>query len=173
MKTLFATSLLSMVALAAATDAGVAKPNAGKPAGDAAPAPIAETAEAKKARESLNVAAIRTDIPIPDRKARRGSTSKYDFDKLQVGQSIGVIGKTARELSSVVGNLNRKFKTEKKDDAGAIVYKMTEIKDANGTVTGHKNTGKAEMVKTRDYIVEDVDPANDPDKATARVFRVA
>lgn len=118
------------------------------------------------------VAAPRADVPLPVKTNNRGRASIYDFDSLTVGQSIGVVGKTAKELYPTVNNANRRFKEAKVVD-GATVFKTEEVTDPSTGIKSRKVSDKPEMVATRKFIVADVDPATDPDNATARIFREA
>lgn len=156
----------SAALFAAAGNASGATKSAANPA-PASGAPAA-------ADEGVKILAIRSDVAIPEIKSKRGSKSKYDFDKLEVGQSIGVIGRTAKSLNSTINGANRKYSTQKRDaSTGEPLFEMTEIKDQNGNVTTRvPNKEKPVTEKTREFAAFDADPATDPDKATARIFRI-
>lgn len=99
-------------------------------------------------------------IAMPVRVSKRGSASIYPFASLTaVGMSFGVKNKDAKSLSSVISNANRKAVIDRKDAAGNIVYKTTEIKDANGTVVGRTPTTEPETDVTAHYFAVDVDAA--------------
>jgi hypothetical protein len=126
----------------------------------------------KPVKNEVTVAPVRTDIPMPTITSRRGSKSKYNLDELAVGGSIGIIGRTASSIASMISNWNRnpKFAEPKLDEAGKSVFKMTEIKNPDGTVT-KVPTSEIETVQTREFFAVDCDPKTDPDKATVRIFR--
>jgi hypothetical protein len=110
----------SLIALA--SDAAAAKPTdkkAKKPA-DRTPPVLTDITDA---------------IPVPANAKKRGQQSVYGLEKLEVGQSVGVIGKTAKQLQPTVALTNRRFMVDKKDDAGNTMFKIQEVKDANGIVT--------------------------------------
>jgi len=153
---------------AADTTKNVKAPKVETPNTDAA----AEKKTEKPAAEVFEILGAEA-VPMPDKKNRRGSTSAYPFDKLEIGQSIGVKGRTAEDLRPTVNNQNRKYREEKRDANGQIIYKMTEMKDQNGVVTGRVPTEKAEYNQVRRFEVRDVDPKTDPQNATARIWRVA
>lgn len=116
------------------------------------------------------IAAIRTDVTIPEKRAsNRGSKSIYNLDDLPVAGSIGVVNKTASQLRQIVSNANRKHRTEKRDDNGAVVYKTKPLSGPDGVT--NVPTNEPEMIATRKYMVVDTDPKTDPDKASARIFR--
>lgn len=146
--------------------------------GDNAVGKTADTNEAGKtpdtkltADENVTILSKRSDIPMPSIKSNRGSKSKYDLASLNVGESIGIIGRKAKSLASTISGANRSFAEPKKDANGQIVYKTTETKDANGVVTGRVPTTEPEKVLTRRFVAIDCDPAKDPEKATVRIWR--
>jgi hypothetical protein len=103
--------------------------------------------------ESTRIAPVifgaRADIPMPTRKSNRGGKNVYPFDTLTAaGMSFGVNNKTAKQLSTVVSNQNKKHKTQ--------------VLDANQ---------KPVDSWTAKFFVVDVDAKSDPEGATARVFR--
>lgn len=59
-----------------------------------------------------DISPIGAGIEIPARKSRGGAASKYPFAQLEPGQYFGVKNKDARTMSSVVGNQNRKHRSE-------------------------------------------------------------
>lgn len=156
------TAAVLLAAAGGATGAAASKTN---------PAPAAETPAADA---GVVILGIRSDIPVPEVKSKRGSKSKYDFDKLEVGQSIGVIGRTAKSLNSTINGANRKYSRQKLDSStNEPLFEMIEMKDQAGNVTARvPNKEKPIMEKTREFAAYDADPKTDPDKATARIFRI-
>jgi len=104
------------------------------------PAPAADAAAAKP-RILPEITAIATGIAIPTgASAARGSKSPYNFDELEVGAAFGVKNKTAKQLSSIVSNQNRKDNNQRQktnaDGSPAFKTEYTETKDVNGAVIG-------------------------------------
>lgn len=128
---------------------------------------------AGKVREVPVITGIRSDISIPVAISNRGAKSLYNFDTLEIGQSIGVKNKTAKQLASVVSNFNRSAGNREviKNPDGSTVFKMQDLTDANGVVTKVPTT-EPETRAIKEIAVFNVDPAKDPDGATARVFRI-
>lgn len=124
---------------------------------------IAKAAAAPRVAPVLT--AISAAVAIPDRPARNGRTV-YPFDMLSKGQSFGVANKTAKQLASIVSAANKRNRRPKRDTANNIIFKMKK-NDAGVLVT----TNEPETVFDKYFIVLDVDPKSDPDKATARVWR--
>lgn len=124
-------------------------------------------------REAPVLATIRTDIPLPTGSKPRGAKSAYNFDDLPVGGSIGIGNKTIKQVKSIVSNYNRAKSnyTEKRDDAGNIVFKMQEIKSQDGVIT-RVPTQEAETVRVRELSAYEVDATTDPDNVSVRVFRL-
>jgi hypothetical protein len=141
--------------------------------------PATATAPSTRKAPGDRVAPVLTEIrnrdavPMPTVQNKRGSTTSYPFDKLEVGQSFGVNNKTVKQLSSIISNQNRKPGPPKRDATGAIVYKMIEVRDANGVVTGHMASKEAETDddKKKHFFAAEVDPKTDPDKVKVRVWR--
>lgn len=147
-------------ALAAFANAAPAKSNP----------PAAPKAE-KAATVVPVLTAARADVPMPTRVNRRGTRSVYDFDSLvSAGMSFGVKNKTAASLGTVIANHNKKHRVEKRDENGSIVFKTTSMKAADGSTTVVPTT-EPETIQTKHFFAVDVDPKNDPDGATCRVFR--
>lgn len=116
----------------------------------ATPVAVATTTVAGKVRVAPELTSVRTDIAMPV-KRRGGTAGHYDFNSLTaVGVSFGVKNKTAAQISSIVSKENRRHSSEVIDP-----------------------TNPAKKIKThsRKFEVFDVDPATDPDGASARVFR--
>lgn len=116
---------------------------------------------------------------IPERKPRAGGKiggqPLYDFDKLvNVGDSFGVMNKTAAQIASTVTGANERYKVQAKNPDGTGAFE--EIKDANGNVIGHSKDIK--RIPGKVFRAHDVDvskyPAGTPDdqKAPTRVFLV-
>lgn len=118
------------------------------------------------------ITAIRSDIVMPTKKAfQRGGQKTYPFDELAVGQSFGLIGKTAKGIASTVSSANKRNEIQAKNEDGTLKVTVTERKDATGVVVGHDTTPV--MIKGKTFSACNVDPTTDPDKATCRVFRTA
>lgn len=95
-------------------------------------------------------------IPMPTRKVARGSKTLYPFDSLTaVGMSFGVKNRTAKQLSSVLSNANRKAMVNKVDEAGNTVFKTKELKAADGSITLAPTT-ELEKVAGAHYFAVDV-----------------
>lgn len=168
------------MAKAATAKKGTTKMNA--PATDTAVSPaavpaavvaavVAEIKEKAKRSAPAVVAAIRSDIPLPA-KSPRGVKSSYNFDALPVMGSIGVLGKTADKMASTVSAANRRYREPVKDANGAVIFKLTEVKDNNGNVVGKVPSDEpASFIQTREFQVFATDPVTDPDNATCRIFR--
>lgn len=161
------------VLLAAADAAGSSGAVAGKPAKTETKAPVDAKADASKAKITTEVVGISTAVAMPER-AGRGSKNKYPFASLEVGQSIVVKGAKAENLGSTLATANRNesFKVFKRDEAGNIVRKHKEIKDANGNVTQTiPNAGEPVKLSQRVFFAVDCDASKDPDGADVRIFR--
>lgn len=120
------------------------------------------------------IAAIRTDIPIPTKtNSLRGVKSPYEFEKLPVGGSRGVMDKTVKQLSSVVSNFNRRPDNREsvKNEDGSTVFETQEIKAPDGTVTKVPTTNPVTR-PVIEILAVAVDPKTDPDGATVRIFRI-
>lgn len=160
MKNLMHSAALATVFAAAAAPAAATKATGAK----TGPKPGAE-------RVAPQITGIDENVPMPT-NTRAGSKSAYPFDQLTAaGMSFHVANKTAKQMSSIVSNQNRKGETEKRDANGAIVYKMNDVKDATGAVIG-QTQGEAERVRTVEYFAQDVGDS-DPRGKGVRVFRKA
>jgi hypothetical protein len=138
-----------------------------------AAAGAASGAAAPAAKAGPIVTGIRkaSEIKLPERTTKRGSVSVFPFDQLtEAGMSFGLKDRTAKSLSSVVSNQNRRNMTDKKDDAGNIVFKTKTVKDAAGVETVMP-TQDAERVAVKRFFAIDVDAKSDPDGASVRVVR--
>ncbi len=122
----------------------------------------------------ISTAAI--TMPSADERAkargRSGNKTYYNFGALEIGKSIAVIGRTAKQLSSTVSSANKiDAKHFVTDDKGKAV--MTPKTGDDGKVI-KGDDGKPVMVeKLKKFFVIDCDPATDPEGATARIWREA
>lgn len=117
-------------------------------------------------KAEIAVIGINTALVMPsaaERSGGRGNKTKYDLSALKVGQSLGIIGTTKKNLSTTIS-------TAKKRDWPVLDAKgnpvMEPVKDDTGNVTGSKP-----KTEKRVFFTTDCDPAKDPDKATARIWR--
>ena len=102
-------------------------------------------------------AAVKIDLPIPER--RGGNRSTYPFDSLtEVGMAFGVKGKPAKNLSSVIANVNRKYLAQVRDENNVPVFNTKSVPQADGTVLTVPDTEKPKMVATRKFRAVDVTP---------------
>lgn len=99
--------------------------------------PAAAPAAAAKRVDPAITGVFALAVPEGKTNSNRGSKSPYPFDTIEAGQAFGVKNKTAKQLSSIVSNQNRKDSNHRpvKDAAGNIVYKMNEMTAPDGTVT--------------------------------------
>lgn len=97
-----------------------------------------------------------TGIAMPERSRARGSKSLYPFDDLtEVGMSFGVKNRTAKQLSSILSNANRKAMVNKVDADGNVVFKTKELKGADGS-TSQVPTAEPEKVTGKHFYAVDV-----------------
>lgn len=129
-----------------------------------------ETAKKSKPRVAPEITKVSAAVEMPKTTSNRGSTSQYPFDDLEQGQSFGVLNKTKKDMASIVSNQNKKNKAKKLDENGNVVFTTKIVTGADGTKT-EVPTDKPEMISEKFFFVVDTDPANDPDKASCRVFR--
>lgn len=131
------------------------------------------TTETTTTRAAPVLTAVTSAVPMPERKAARGSKSAFNFDGLtEVGMSFGVKDRTAASLTSVVHTANKKAMIDKTDATGAKVFKTIEIKDANGVVVGSTvSATETEKVAGKHFFAVDCDAKTDPDGASVRIFR--
>lgn len=122
-----------------------------------------------KAKAFVSSAAVTMPTAAEREKtSKRGGRGIYPLDKLEVGKSIAVIGRAARQLSTTVSTWNAK-KLPVLDKNGAPV--LQPVKDDDGKPVKGVD-GKAEMVAvTRKFFAVDTDPATDPEGANARIWR--
>lgn len=153
-------------------------PKATKPA--ATPAPAAPTAsgapaasgaaKTNKPRVAPELTDVSSAVTMPVKSSNRGSKSLYPFGKLEIGQSFGVVNKTAASMASIVSNQNRKHRVEKRDEHGNVVYETKELKGQDGTIT-HVPTDKPVIVVEKHFFADDCNAKDDPDGASVRVWR--
>jgi hypothetical protein len=135
-----------------------------------------------KTEDDTKMDNIRNDIPVPVKAPRKAGRqgSKYDFDKLEAGQSFhvsNVAGKTSAEtlkaIASSMTGAKRKFAVA---DGEETVTVKTYQKDANGkrvkplVVTGTETVTRPKLKDTRNFVAAVVDAA-DPDGEGVRVWR--
>lgn len=125
-------------------------------------------------------ASIAASIAMPtseQRKAassgRGGNARTYDLRGLEVGKSLVVIGRTARGLNTTIStNNSRDAKNFVLDAKGNPVMVPKTADDGKTVIKGED--GKPVMVeKLKHFFAFDCDPATDPEKATARIWRDA
>lgn len=122
------------------------------PVAPAAPAAAKTVTVAGVAREVPEITSVSNAIPIPERSYQRGSKSAYNFGLLtEIGMSFGVKNKTRAQVSPVVSRENKRNRTDTPDPT---------------------QPGKMISTWSARYEAFDVNPANDPDGAKVRVFRV-
>lgn len=119
--------------------------------------------------ENVVVGKPSSDVTMPDLSAQpKMKKTKYDFDALEIGQSIPVTGKTAKQLYGTCQAANRRYAV----DTGETRPVKIKMKDAEGNVTEKDGTAP-KMKQTRHFFAHDCDPATDPAKATVRIWRDA
>jgi hypothetical protein len=90
-------------------------------------------------------------LTLPATKSR-GTKSKYAFDSLTaVGMVLGVKGKEARNLSSVVSNANRKYVTQVTGADGLPVFETKQIAGADGQIMNVPDTTKPVTTAERKF----------------------
>lgn len=121
------------------------------------PAEGAGTAASKRTEPQLT-AVFALAVPAGKTTSNRGSKSPYPFDTIEPGQAFGVKNKTAKQLSSIVSNQNRKDSNHRpvKDAAGNIVYKMNDLTAPDGSVT-KVPTKEPETEQIKAFVAYDVD----------------
>jgi hypothetical protein len=136
------------------------------------PALVEPLTTGSKPRIAPKITKISKSVIMPElRRNRRGSKSPYPFDELtEKGQSFGITNKTAKNMASIVSNQNRKAMVQEQDENGNPVFKTNEMKDAEGNIT-LVPTEKPKMIATKHFFAIDVEPNEDKDKATVRIFR--
>lgn len=156
----------------------------GAPAGATPPPATAAATKAPRVAPVITGVLAATAVPMPERVVNRGSKTNYPFDSLaNVGDSFGVVNKTAANLQPIVATQNRKPGAIKKDANGLPIvkgYLDVEMKDAAGTVIGkmpgNANNGAEidyDRLPQKKYFALDVDAKTDPQGASVRVWREA
>jgi hypothetical protein len=116
-------------------------------------------------REAPTVIVSAAAIPMPtaaERAAmkpkRGGNQGYYDLSVLTPGKSLAIIGRTTKNLSTTVSQANSK---------------EWPVTDNNGKPVMIKSADGASKPKTekRVFFAVDCDPAKDPEKANARIWR--
>lgn len=117
-------------------------------------------------KTEIAVIGINTALAMPsaaERTGGRGNKPRYDLSGMKVGQSLGIIGTTKKNLSTTIS-------TAKKRDWPVVDAKgnpvMEPVTDATGAVTGSQ-----QKTEKRVFFATNCDPAKDPEKATARIWR--
>lgn len=129
-----------------------------------------EVSRATVKRIAPAIVGVSSAVTMPTRANNRGSKSLYNFDCLEVGQSLVVTNKTAKQLASVITNANKRYLAPKKDAEGNIVYKTAKASDGNGGFAEVK-TSEAVMIANKRFFAVDCDPTKDPEAALVRIFR--
>lgn len=111
---------------------------------------------------------IRSNIKPPVRRTTggRGSRSSYPFEKLEVDQSFGVVGKKAKQLASAVSTQNKRNSVPKLDAAGNPIKRTVEMDGKRTEIDAF------EMEAGKLFKAFDVDSSTDPDGASVRIFRL-
>jgi hypothetical protein len=144
-------------------------PTATASAAKKSPGPKPGTNTGKRVPPQLTAATAAVVMPVVS--LNKTTKSIYPFDALtEIGMSFGVIGKSAKQLASVVSNQNKLRRVPKTDENGQIVYTTREMKGPDGTVTKVPTT-EPELVPGKVYFAHDCDPKADPDGASVRIFR--
>jgi len=127
-----------------------------------------------KARTVASAFISTVTLPMPTAEQRAESRGKggnrgvYPFEALEVGKSIAVIGRNAKQLSTTISTANAKGYPVT-DAAGKPVL-TAKLGEDNKPVKGED--GKPVMIaKTRKFFAINCNPETDPEKATARIWR--
>lgn len=138
----------------------------------AAEAPAAAKAKRAKA-PAPEISDIVSGIEIPKITRAAGTKSPFPWDKLEVGQSFGVVNKTVKQMSSIVSNVNR-HKDNQRQKVGADgqpEFKTVNVTDAAGNVVAGMTKSEPVMEQIKTFVLAEVDPKKDPAKARVRVWR--
>ena len=131
---------------------------ASKPAAVATPPAVAAKPGAPSGPRVAPVvsAAIKIDLPVRERK--RGSSSSYPFDTLtEAGMAFGVKDKKAKNLSSVISNINKRFTKQIRDEAGNPLFETKIVAGADGAQITVPDTDKPKLTIERKFAALDVD----------------
>lgn len=130
------------------------------------------------AKEAAIARLSTADVAMPSKeeraksKVRGGNKTVYEFDKLEIGKSIAVMNRTAKQLTSTISSVNNgERRIPVLDGKGQPVTEP--VKDAAGAVVKDE-TGKVRtQPRYRVFFAVDCDPAKDPEQAIARIWREA
>jgi len=102
-------------------------------------------------------AAVKIEITLPERK--RGNASTYPFESLtEAGMVFGVKGKPAKNLSSVISNINKKFIKTIVDEHGHPTFETKPMHGPDGSVMQVPDTEKPKVHIERKFRAIDVTP---------------
>lgn len=102
--------------------------------------------------------AFKIDLPL--KESKRGNPTKYPFDTLtEVGMCLGVTGKTAKNLSSVISAANRRAVVQVKDANGQPMFHNKSVTLPDGSTQTVPDTEKPVVNVTAKYRAVDVDAA--------------
>lgn len=122
-------------------------------AGAAAPAAAAKAPTAKPAAPVITGTLT---LPQPERAAKKGGQSQFPFASLTaVGMAFGVKDRTAKSMAQIISTQNRRNMTDKKDDAGNVIYKTKEIAGEGGAKVVVPTT-EPERIATKRFYAFDV-----------------
>jgi len=155
-----AASLLSSNAVALVTPFATKAPDV-PPAGEAPPAPASLAVG--------TVSDIESGWTPPARTGKGGGPSPYKdkIEKLEVGQSFHIAGRTKKSLNSTMHTFNKNYRRDELDANGQPVTEVKVIKNKDGTET-RKVVNK--QVADRVFDHYDVD-ATDKLGVGVRVYR--
>lgn len=114
---------------------------------------------------------IESGIPLPTKTSGRGggpSPYKDRIDRLEVGQSFHIAGKTKKSLNSTMHTFNKAYRVNELDASGNPVTEVKVGKKKDGTETRKTVNKYTEARKFQHY---DVD-ATDPKGVGVRIFRI-
>lgn len=103
--------------------------------------PVTSAAEvkAKADRVKPQLTAVLAGLPMPKATVavnKVGAQTLYNFDGLvNVGDSFGIMNKTANDIASTITGANKRYKVQAKNDDGSLKFTTAEptaIKDAAG-----------------------------------------
>lgn len=101
--------------------------------------------------------AVMIQIALPERK--RGNASTYPFDSLvEAGMVFGVKGKPAKNLSSVISNVNKKYVKPVTDADGNVQYDTKPMNGPDGSVMNVPDLTKPKVAVERKFRAIDVTP---------------
>lgn len=125
-------------------------------AGATAPKTPEAPAAAPTAKPSAPVITGTLTLPQPDRSTKKGGQSQFPFASLTApGMAFGVKDRTAKSMAQIISTQNRRNLTDKKDDAGNVVYKTKEIAGEGGNKVVVPTT-EPERIATKRFYAFDV-----------------